>query len=105
MKSSSDLHPTSLYPSTSTSKMRRHQNGGPQIASVKLDGRNASCPSESGRFSPERSMCRLGCDYAGDATSFADSFLRFARAEEAALEGGDCSHLVRSFARDMPEKA
>ena len=50
-------------------------------------------------------MCRLGCDYAGDATSFADSFLRFARAEEAALEGGDCSHLVGSFARDMPEKA
>ena len=48
-------------------------------------------------------MCRLGCDYAGDATSFADSFLRFARAEEAALEGGDCSHLVGSFARDMPE--
>ena len=48
-------------------------------------------------------MCRLGCDYAGDATSFADSFLRFARAEEAAMEGGDCSHLVGSFARDMPE--
>jgi len=50
-------------------------------------------------------MCRPGCDYAGDATGFADSFLRFAPAEEAALEGGDCSHLVRSFARDMPEKA
>ena len=48
-------------------------------------------------------MCRLGCDYAADATGFA-LVLRFAPAEEAALEGGDCCHLVRSFAREMVEK-
>ena len=51
----------------------------------------------SGRFSPER-MCRPGCDYAGDATGFADSFLRFAPAEEAALEGGSAAiWFVRSL--------